>query len=340
MLYPTVTLLLLELALRLWIANPSAETPHPVYGTVSLAGSRIVHSSEGYGIHELDSHGWFDEELPSVLPGPLALLLGDTYAESRHVSRQESFAALAEIDGWTVLNAGYSNRSPRQYAAFVQEWAERLEPRVIVVQVYDGDVDKLLADAARAVSSGGDQNLAAVTRQRESETMALLRKAMHRSALVTTVFRRGRLLLRLERERWSQRFTEAPETAPPRLEIRGFPGETKAATELDRALQAIRRHCPEVILLYIPELEYHRTPTVPMRASHREFFRDAAERNGCGWLDPTQTLIADYVRTEQPLHGFQNSVMGRGHLNRRGHAVVGEMLATTLGDRSTPESAP
>jgi len=62
------------------------------------------------------------------------------------------------------------------------------------------------------------------------------------------------------------------------------------------------------------------------------FYHAFAARNRVTLVDPLDELRAEFARTGQPLHGFQNSVLGKGHLNAAGHRVVGERLARAIAE--------
>jgi hypothetical protein len=62
------------------------------------------------------------------------------------------------------------------------------------------------------------------------------------------------------------------------------------------------------------------------------FYHDFAARHHAVLVDPADEFCAAYARTHQPVHGFQNSIMGQGHMNAAGHEIVGGMLAKAIGE--------
>ena len=88
-------------------------------------------------------------------------------------------------------------------------------------------------------------------------------------------------------------------------------------------------HRVPIVLLYIPQVSYLQTPCGAVR-QRQAFYHDFAARHHALLVDPCEAFCAEYARTRQPLHGFQNSIMGQGHMNAAGHRVVGGLLAKAI----------
>jgi hypothetical protein len=149
------------------------------------------------------------------------------------------------------------------------------------------------------------------------------------SSLANLVVRRMELLQVQERQRLARKWAqEAPASTPPLAEDDEV--LLKAASAMDFLVAELRKLSPRVILLVVPTLEYE-TPGLPLvRPDRVEFWDRYARSRGIPLVDPSAALREDFYHTDIPGNGFQNSVLGEGHLNRRGHAVVGHCLAATL----------
>lgn len=324
----------LETVTRLWLASPAPPRAYTPYGWVESPGSRIVHSVEGYSRSRLNSYG-FDDDEPDTTAPVTALLLGDSYGQSRQVSREKGFPRLAEtlVQGLEVVNASRSGFSPLDYGAYAPPLAAMFHPDVILLTVTDGDVDNLLAsgladrDAAEAIRAHRerDSRLAA----ERSGPLLWAERLVRSSALATFAFHRATLLAGRESERLHEKLASAEAEAAPAREGEGT--DAPVPEELDRLLDGIYREIravgPSVAVLYIPNMVYDADGCTNKWPHRRAFYRRFALRNGAPFVDLSDRIQEEYLRTGQPLHGFENSRIGSGHINARGHRIAGRAAA-------------
>jgi hypothetical protein len=90
---------------------------------------------------------------------------------------------------------------------------------------------------------------------------------------------------------------------------------------------------PDVIVLYIPELRYSSHGCARTRPDLRALYATVSSEQNVPFVDPGEAFCAEFERTGQPLHGFQNSHLGTGHINARGHALVSDLLAQVIRTR-------
>lgn len=301
-----------ELLVRKTLTNPSAIHAHPRYGAVMEPGATIVHSTEGYSINRLNSLGLFDEE-PRDDTTHRILLIGDSYAEAKQVSRSQTFARLLEekIDGLEIVNAGQSGRTPVQSSYFAEDYAPKLNPDLVVLQVNDGDIGDLIAGTGAGNLGGGEDHP--------------IRKIMRKSALFTLLVRRTSFLVNTERSRLNRKFSPPENATRISLEIPPVVEE-----RLRESLTRIRATGSDVVFLYIPLIEYSDGELRLKWPARHQFYVDFCEANGVRLVDPTEAFFEAIKAEGQPIHGFQNSVMGWGHINKRGHRVVAEAAAPIL----------
>jgi hypothetical protein len=298
----------------------------PRYGFVQPPHVRIVHSSEGWSETRTNALGLFDDEL-APYPAHRALLLGDSFAEALQVPRDDSFQRVAERadPGWEIVNAGISGRSPIQYADWLDEWDARLRPQVVLVQINDGDVDDLAFALAHPGSNGMIEALGGGD---ERGVRRMAHELLRHSALATLVWRRIKLLSGYEHERLVHRFTHL--AAASAAVERHPPLDPRLGPMMDALVRRMATHGHRVVFVYVPGIDYFATPCAALYPERRAFFHAFAERNHVELIDPTEAFCAEFRRTGQPVHGFANSVMGSGHINRRGHRLVGEAIAAAL----------
>ncbi len=329
-----------EIATRLFISSPSTAHVDPRYGLVQPPHARVVYSLEGRSSTRLNAYGLFDREL---LPHPRyrALLLGDSYSEAQQVGVARNFSTVAEREapGLEVVNAGQSGRSPANEAAYLADYDAVFRPDLVVVQVSDGDVDDLL-DYARhpeslpaAGSAGGSEPAAPSAVPSDNlhggGWVAAVRGLMRRSALVTLATRRLVLLGTSEEHRLSRHFGE-PAPAEASVSPQTAPVDARVEPILDALYREMAAVNPHIVFLYIPNLVYFDGPCHNKWPARRAFYRRFCARRGIPLVDTSDSLIAEYARTGQPMNGFNNSLIGSGHLNTRGHRVVGKALAREI----------
>ena len=85
---------------------------------------------------------------------------------------------------------------------------------------------------------------------------------------------------------------------------------------------------PSVIILYHPPvtIEPDGTLTLGDDREQAEAFREICETNGIQFLDMGARFLREYEENHLLPYGFANSAVGKGHLNRYGHAMIADEL--------------
>jgi hypothetical protein len=321
-----------EVVTRRWIASPSVTVPDGRYGWAYPPGARIVHSSEGWSESRTNSMGLLDDELRTPRARVRAVLLGDSFAEALQVARRDNFSSVAErgLPGLEVVNASFSGRSPVEYADWIEEYGPQLTPDIVVVELNDGDLADLLlpASQARLAAAAGRAEGAPRPTVHEGVGARMLRRVLRSSALVTVAWHRVKPLSTEWRAHPPRPFRQfaARSGAPPASPA----GDPRLPGLVDALHRRIAAHSRRVLYLYIPGVDYFgpRPGYADPRAA--AFFHAFAARNHVTLVDPLDDILAEFARTGQPLQGFANSVLGRGHLNAAGHRVLGARLARAI----------
>jgi hypothetical protein len=312
-----------EVVVRLWLVSPSIVLPDARYNWVYPPRARIVNSAEGWSIRYTNSMGLLDDELRVPRARVRAVLLGDSFTEAVQVAHRDDFSLVAErrVPGLEVVSVGYSGRSPVEYAEWLEEYGSRLAPDLVIVQVDDVNPGELLAPEAQA-------RLAAAAPppsgpKPEGRLARLLREVARSSSLVTVAERRAQLLAKQLRE--ARASTRGPAWVSPAADPR-------LPALMDALHRRIAARAPKVLYVYIPGVDYFgpRFGYADPRAA--AFYHAFAARNRVTLVDPLEAFHAEFARTGQPLHGFQNSVLGKGHLNPAGLRVLGEQLARAVAE--------
>lgn len=314
-----------ELAVRQWIESPSTALPDPVLGFIEPPHMRHVNGAEGHGVSWTNAQGLYSPELRVPRPRVRALLLGDSYSAAQELPRDQNFAAVAGhlAPDVEIVNAGMPGWSPAQYADFLDSRFDTYRPDLIILQLNDGDMEDLFAEAARRAHATG---AAAPKPMGLAERLA--RRLLRHSALATAAYHRLTLLARFQRESLAHwRDVELGRKHAPPAPYDAV--DPRMAPLFDALWDRMAAHGVPILILYIPQVSYLERPCGAV--FHRQaFYHDFAARHHAVLIDPSDEFCAAYARTHQPLHGFQNSIMGQGHMNAAGHRVVGRLLATAI----------
>lgn len=327
-----------EAAVGRWLQSPSAAVLDPRFGLIHRPHARVVQSLEGWSVARTNSHGFFDTELRPVRPPLRVLLLGDSYAEALQVRPEENFSRVAErlVPDAEVVNCGGSGRFPAHYAAQFRAFVERYRPDMVYVQVNDGDVNEM-GDASRlarvragsGAADGAADGAPGTTAAAAPAALAgRLRDALRHSALAKFTMVRLSQLQEFESRRFRRKFSNGPIAED--INDTALPEHPRARGVADSLFAAMKAEGVPIVIVYIPFVDYFSDPPAAAYPHRAAFWHALARRQGLELLDPTDAYLEEFRRSGQALHGFSNSKIGWGHLNARGHAVLGRLIAADL----------
>jgi hypothetical protein len=154
-----------------------------------------------------------------------------------------------------------------------------------------------------------------------------------RSSLVTLLRSRMQLLAGQEHARLGRKLG----LLHPDLEdVVARPPTPRAEALIDSLIIEVARVNPHLILVYVPHFFYFdAVPHVayPMREA---WYHVLAAQRGIVLVDPVDRMLAEFRRTGEPMHGFLDTRPGEGHLNARGHRIIGELLAAAIRRQAGP----
>ncbi len=84
----------------------------------------------------------------------------------------------------------------------------------------------------------------------------------------------------------------------------------------------------KLVIVYSSPLafDYHGCVTEPKNLEEEALFRSLCEKYGIGFINMHATYAEHYNATHQLPHGFSNSAVGAGHINKHGHACIAKEL--------------
>jgi hypothetical protein len=325
--------LVTEGLLRVFYYTPSRKQIYTEYGWIQEPGSEVISSGEGYGRTRLNSMGFYDDEVLAERPPIRAVLLGDSYSQAMQVARRQSFASVLEQDvpGLEVINTGQAGLDPIHYAAYLAPLYELFEPDLVIVQVNDGDIGN--------IRDSGDMDMdpeEAIRRFLERDPQAIRKRGLTRpaqwlaqhSALATFIYRRLTILGQSEKARLLGKFTVRHDDVA--ADDTTGVVDPRIGTLMDGFLAHMRQVTGNIIYVYIPHVIYSRDGCEPKFPERRAFYHEFARRNDVVLVDAFDAFCREFEATGQPVHGFNNSRMGGGHINASGHRIVGDLLAQAV----------
>jgi hypothetical protein len=322
-------LFLVEMVLRTWLIAPDYKYEDPELGPMNRPHARVVFSKEGWAVHRTNAQGFFSPELREDRPRRRVLLLGSSFTEALQVAPAASFARVAEarLPDTEIVNAAQSGWSPAPAALLLERIEPELRPDLVVLQV--SGVNPFTPNLVHVAPDGrGGWRIAPPIAAGEWERRIRLRTdwLASRSALVTMLLQRFNQIRIDQQTRLLAKFGDG---SGPAAHVRAGPvlGRRNALEWLLRRIAATN---PRVMLLYVATPSYERGRCYAKDEEERAMNRSAAADLGLAFFDPTDALCADYLATGQPLHGFHNAAMGEGHLNARGHQVIGAAFAREI----------
>ncbi len=103
---------------------------------------------------------------------------------------------------------------------------------------------------------------------------------------------------------------------------------------LNDTMQLMRKDYDKpIMILYHPSLSIDKSGAAHAAVDNEEtleLFRSSCEQNNIKFIDMTDAFVSHYSENNVLPHGFMNTSMGTGHLNRTGHVLVAERLAEEL----------
>ena len=88
----------------------------------------------------------------------------------------------------------------------------------------------------------------------------------------------------------------------------------------------------KLIVVYHPTTSLDNSGNIVLQTSSSDLqaFRDACEKYNIEFVDISKQVIDLYNQQHRLIHGFENTAVGSGHLNRYGHLLLAEQLASLI----------
>ncbi len=310
--------------MRLFVLSPAKEVLDPDLGYIHAPYAEVLRTYEGYARFDLDSFGLNNDPLPEPLPDKRVFVVGDSFVESYQVMRSENFVSRLG-KAWSdslLFNAGVSGASPDASVNIVNRLYSVVSPTHILLCVNASDLYELLQTEEIRDSKGR-----LISLQRPHEAMSGFKSfklfIYAHSALITH--------LKWKYESEIRGWLTKGDVLKEARKAREMTGE-QLAKVIERwrfVLRQLQLTGAHVSILMMPELEY-----LPMRKARqinrqeREILSRETELMGVPLIESNPVMARDFEMSGLPGLGFANTSYGKGHINRHGHLVLANWLAS------------
>lgn len=236
------------------------------------------------------------------------LVMGSSHAEGFNVAMDESTAAVLGtlLPEETVYNIGISGHNFMPCADNMAAAVEKYKPskyvvlEISVLRYSDADVRAVLDGTypEQTTAHGG--------------VIRLLQK--------NPFFRLMHSQL--------QNFADNDETEGESTPLQTYGDEGLYQELMSRLRDTVGQYGAELILVYHPHLLLTEDNgiTFEEQSEDRFFYADVCRKNGVTFLDMTDRFVQYYQENHILPHGFANTSVGSGHLNKYGHAMIAEAV--------------
>lgn len=271
---------------------------------------------EGFSWLHVDENGYNNQIIPETID---VLVMGSSHMEGFNVGKNENAVELLrkELTEWSFYNIGISGHDIYRCVDNVAYALDCYQPsKYVIIETSTVDLDE---ESMKAVIDGTAQPI-------PSYDTGLMYH-MQKLPAVKWVFKQV--------QDWKNAdTTETEQTDFSQMEERtAIESENLLDEFLRKVSQASTAHECNAIIVYHPTLDlafFENANTLDNFGLYK--FKSACEENDIIFVDLTDDFIELYEEKHLLAHGFANTVVGQGHLNRNGHEVMAKHLASVLSD--------
>lgn len=273
--------------------------------------------TEGFSWLKMDADGFNNVSSLSELGEVDILIMGSSHMEAVNVSKPENTAALLNrlAPEYSTYNIGVSGHQIYQCVNNLDSAVAYYNPAKYVVI----ETDRIELDTDMMQSVINDE-FARIP----SYDSGLLYSVQKKIPAVLPVYRQ----IKNWRAASSKQAANASAAGIP-VENRGDVSEKEYQEILDSFLDKIRNACgdKETIIFYHPPTGINAAGQfITGDQSKVNEFRESCEDKGLHFIDMEDDFKALYENDHILAHGFVNTAVGEGHLNRHGHKAIAARL--------------
>jgi len=369
-------LVLWEMILRLAVETSQGVNAHPALGKIDSPGP-MLHTREGFSRTTLNSLGMRGPEPTPKQPGDYRiLLLGDSFTRADEVSDGLSFGDRLQAhfvsaykktnrlnynpsdqllmtagtsrqitEKVNVINAGKPSASPAGYLHAADFHKATFAPDATVIQLTEHDftMDMSSEYSEFYLKKVGDRSYAVEHNEDFGSADPLAQKVMGKVPALRSLFtlsslRIGGRNLSAALSSPDEAEAEAPLSDAEEAQLQAQL-QAEDAAMIDWTLRQLSQTFPNVVLVFIPAMNYEDTgpiSSVPRNAAIEKALAEAAAEQGIPLINMRADFREYYARKGTQLKGFSNTLPGEGHLNSRGHQLITRRLIEFFNQPDSP----
>ena len=299
------------------------QTPCSSHATDYHGEANEFHSnmSEGFAFHIIDSNGYFNRS--AMAPGEMdCLILGSSHMESSNVSQQESTVNLLNdyCSPLKFYNIAISGHKLCNCVNNLADACSHFKPNKYVLI----EVSNLLL-ATKILKNVMEGKFVRIPLHTGNKIVYFLQKYF---PATRSVFKQAGIWLKISKSNLFVKHNETVNTTP----------VSEYKTVMTDFLAFARKSVPQelpLVIFYNPDSNIDNTGNwvFDKKLSYYvEAFKTACITNNIVFVDTTEDMVDLYKTKHILAHGFSNTAVGVGHLNKYGHEVIAKRLAEVIKD--------
>jgi len=294
---------------RFFVVSPAIVHFDAELGPMKAPFSHILRTYEGFNRYTADAYGFNNDSILEYKEKNRLLVLGDSFVEAKHVSREKNFVArLSKLPDTQAYNAGYSGADPRSFSVLTSRFLAIVRPTQLVLCVNADDLTEIKSDSLPKYTP-------------PTGVKAWLQPLFAHSALATHLNWKYKPVV----QAWWKKWTHVEKH-------KALNGSN--AVYLHRwaaILEQLKLYHVPILLVVLPSIHYELGQAYAVNNVKEEGLVSVAQIKGITVLRTEKIFIQDFLETKQVAFGFMNSRLGSGHLNEHGHSIVFLAISKTLG---------
>lgn len=320
-----IVLFLWEIILETTNIKMTGFKNHPYLGEIHNNGISIW-GKEGYSISYINKLGMRNKEIkPKIAEEYRILALGDSYTEAFQVFENSCYCRVLErtIKNLNkqklieVINGGKGGDNILNYIYPASFYEKEIKPDAVVIELNDNDFSpKEIYNSKSFLYLEKNKNSFKLIKNKKFISNNSLRQKYPNLTFLTrfTVLRAGFDNLKTLFKKESSNQDE---------------NATKFNTDKSLVEWSVKNlknaySNTKIIIVYIPRINYE-NPNQSINLTGK-YLESASANNNIKFINMRNDFLNYYKKYKQPCHGFNNYIMGDGHINENGHKLIAKKL--------------
>ena len=334
-----LALITAEIVTRAFIVSPSRQLYDAELGYRWKPNSWHFNAIEGGAYNRINNIGLFDDDLPIPGRSRKIAVLGDSFVESLQLPQKYNFTSLLE-EKWqeaNFINGGHGGFNPSHYPYVLKRILTKTNVDLTILFLHPGEITGLVTNRTNIIRD--DNNMIVdITPKLEANTglKKIVDPFILRSAFIYHFFRQIKPVFDNLKQNIktlaSPKDQNIEENKNPSADVKTLISElgVERFKIVLQKLKALSNN--NLIIVYFDEISYGLNATTKRAndLNEDEIYKLTGLSLNVPVFDISDSLTNYYHKTHQPPFGFHNTSLTDGHLNRAGHQVVADAIASII----------